>query len=92
MRKENKNMTLNPSSSSKGPKLPKHSNLIDARRKSNNSKLAAKKVISSERILDKLSPRVVSSFANQYSQFKNDLNKKLRITPTGTYGNSTPLE
>ena len=87
MRKENKNMTLNPSSSSKGPKLPKHSNLIDARRKSNNSKLAAKKVISSERILDKLSPRVVSSFANQYSQFKNDLNKKLRITPTGTYGN-----
>ena len=69
MRKENKNMTLNPSSSSKGPKLPKHSNLIDARRKSNNSKLAAKKVISSERILDKLSPRVVSSFANQYSQF-----------------------
>ena len=85
-------MTLNPSSSSsKGPKLSKHSNLIDARRKSNNSKLASKKVISSERILEKLSPRVVSSFANQYSQFKNDLNKQLRITPTGTYGNSTPL-
>lgn len=65
MRKENKNMTLNPSSNSSKAKLPKHSNLIDTRRKSNNSKLASKKVITSERIIEKFSPRVVvSSFAN----------------------------
>jgi hypothetical protein len=42
-------MTINPNSL-KGPKLPKTNNLLDARRKSNNSKLASKKIISSERM------------------------------------------
>ena len=50
MRKENKNMTLNPNNQ-KGPKLPRPTNLIDTRRKSNNSKLASKKIISSERLV-----------------------------------------
>ena len=55
MRKENKNMTLNPNNQ-KGPKLPRPTNLIDTRRKSNNSRLASKKIISSERIGGQISP------------------------------------